>query len=181
VHRIADRLFLEPMNQSAANRFLEGADAATGVTQLVERRLSADSAGAGNALGATLAAVRGLADRFGPYRGHEVVYSVPEEGFVRTHLRHFLGDDTLYTRLDVADGVVVGGTDEGAFISGGRGLTPTLAYLGLAPAGERRWTAFDFWKERAVRVEVEPEGLSLRVGERAVRFRRAVHLDSLDR
>jgi CubicO group peptidase (beta-lactamase class C family) len=173
IHQIADHFFLEPMDQAAANLFLDSVKAVTEVSRRVEGRLAAAVTVSGDPVGLTVAAAKSQVTRFGPYQGQEVVYSVQEDGFVRTHLRHFLGRDTLYTRLDSAGGEVVGGTDEGAFLSGGRGLTPTLAYLGMAPAGKATWTAFDFWKERSIAVTIGPRTMSLHSHGRRVTFHSA--------
>ena len=171
VHRAGDQLSVEPLNQAAANLFLEDTVAATRATSLVERLLRSGEGDGAGALAGTIAAAEAQSSWYGAYGGQEVVYSVQEDGFVRTHLRHFLGTDTLYTRLDLIEGEVVGGTDEAAFISGGRGLTPTLAYLGMAPARGREWTVYDFWGQRGVTVTVEERALAVHSGDRVVRLR----------
>lgn len=160
--RLGEQYYMEPLNQAAANLFLEEIEQTTAVTRLVERWLAAGDVDPSSPLGITLAAAQAQETRFGKYSGHEVIYTVQEDGFMRTHLRHFLGSDTLFTRLDIVDEEVVAGTDWGAFISGGRGLTPTLAYLGMAPASERSWIAYDFWGDRTVEVSFDGGTLVIR-------------------
>jgi CubicO group peptidase (beta-lactamase class C family) len=170
VHEIGGRYFLEPMNQASANAFLDSTAMVTEVNHRLRTGLAGDNIGADGIVRSTLAAVKSQTGRWGPYGGEEVIYTVWDEGFARTYLRHFLGKDTLFTALDTVDGRIVGGTDEGAFISGGRGLPPKLAYIGMAPAGEGRWTAYDFWKGAAVDVTLGGGTLTLSSRGRATRY-----------
>jgi hypothetical protein len=152
--RIGSRWSLEPLNQAAADLFLEPSPAAAAATERIARALASVETEWPEALAETIAAARQQAERFGAYTGHEAVYSVQEDGFVRTHLRHFAGRDTLYTRVDIVDGRIAGGTDAGAFIAAGRGLTPTLARVGIAPGSNGTWAAYDFWSRRQTMVAV---------------------------
>ena len=171
VHQLGAQYYLEPLNQAAANLFLEQTEGLAAAGALVEEGLHAEDIDPGGPLGATLATVRGLEPRLGPYSGHEVLYSVHEDGWIRTHLRHRFGETSVFTRLDVVDGEFVGGTDAGAFISGGRGLTPALAYLTLAPTGGDGWIAYDFWGQRAVELSITDGALTFASPDGDVRLR----------
>lgn len=145
LHRVAERAYLEPLNQAAANLFLENPAPAALCAQHMAAWLAVDTFATRSPLGATLAAARAEAARLGPYRGHEFAYCVQEDVFQRAHLRHFVGSDTLYTRVDMNGAALVGGTDAGAFISRGRGLTPSLARLAMVPVAPGSWVVFDLW------------------------------------
>lgn len=178
VHRIGERYSLEPLDQAAANLFLAETEEPTRATRLVRALLAEGDPGPDDPLGATLAAARTQESRYGRYRGQEVVYSVQEDGFLRTHLRHLVGDATIHTRVDIVDGEVVGGTDEAAFIAGGRGLTPTLAYVGMAPVHGGEWVAYDFWGSRRVTVSVHDEEIVFHTPDGDARLRRVGSLEA---
>ncbi|HEX9730221.1 MAG TPA: serine hydrolase domain-containing protein [Gemmatimonadales bacterium] len=161
IHRLGSLYIAEPMNQAAANLFVEDTTPVAAATRRVVRWLDADDKDRPAALRATIAAVREQQPRFGAYAGEEVIYSVKEDGFLRTHVRHFLGRDTLYTRLDIVDGELAGGTDAGAFVAGGRGLPLTLGWIGMVPVGGPTWVAYDFWGSRTVEVSVAEGSLTV--------------------